>query len=144
MSFDFADAPPAVDTRKEKEKGNKKLKNKDLFIKRLVPKIFGDVEDEKDVSKKFSSRNLKSIVVLHLGSMMPIEKKTINDFQEAFEKKVEVVVNCLGLGAKELIEEEEKDRLFPVSGLEFYNLNDSKSKFFSKTYNFNEMTDFTK
>ncbi|CAG8665734.1 17059_t:CDS:2 [Funneliformis caledonium] len=43
MSFDFADAPPAVDTRKEKEKGNKKL---NLFIKRLVPKIF-DVEDEK-------------------------------------------------------------------------------------------------
>ncbi|CAG8738111.1 13183_t:CDS:1, partial [Funneliformis caledonium] len=32
-SMSFADAPPAVDTHKEKEKGNKKLKNKEPIYK---------------------------------------------------------------------------------------------------------------
>ncbi|CAG8742538.1 2609_t:CDS:1, partial [Funneliformis caledonium] len=54
MSFDFADAPPDVNTRKEKEKDNKKLKNKEPICKVNNPKqvkkecipmiIAGDVE----------------------------------------------------------------------------------------------------
>ncbi|CAG8648597.1 12243_t:CDS:2 [Funneliformis mosseae] len=38
MSFDFADTPPAVDTR------NSLPNNPDFHTRRLVPKIFGDGE----------------------------------------------------------------------------------------------------
>ncbi|CAI2177475.1 403_t:CDS:2 [Funneliformis geosporum] len=44
------------------------------------------------------------------------EKKTISGFEEVIGEETNVAINCTGLGAESLVKENEKKKIYPISG----------------------------